>query len=174
MTAYLQVIIDNFSRYIIGWKISENINAAMTVDTIKQALITKNAPHAFMMDAGTENVNRSVLKILVHENVKRIIAKQTIHWSNSMVEAFFRSLKNNYLYARTSQTFTELNRRLSYYFKQHNEVIPHSSLGGAVPIEVYKSIWNETKRDNLMQSIQTGLLNRIKFNKELVCCLHGR
>ncbi len=48
-------------------------------------------------DAGAENINSSVRELVVKGRIDQSIAQVDIHSSNSMVEAFFRSFKNNYL-----------------------------------------------------------------------------
>ena len=87
-----------------------------------------------------------------------------------MVESLFRSLKNNFLYSQKYKTVDDLKRKVGFYFKEHNEVIPQYSLDGALPMEVYAGTWREQKRDNLFQNIQSGVERRIRFNKNAYCC----
>jgi transposase InsO family protein len=169
-TVYLQAIIDNFSRYVVSWRLSESIGADSSIETIRKAL-KKNSAGSLMMDGGTENTNRKVEKVLLHNNIKRIISKEDVRWSNSIVEALFRSLKNNFLYFKISKTIDELKRKINFYFKQHNNVIPHSSFDGAVPCEMYQEKWNQEKENNFAARIQFSLAQRIFENRRLSCCL---
>lgn len=168
--AYLQTIVDNKSRFIVGWNIDRSINSNNTFKVIENAISSSSKPGTLMMDGGTENTNKLVGKVLVHKNIKRLISRLDTHWSNSMIECVFRSLKNNYLYNQKCKTLRDLERKVSFYFKEYNSKIPHSSLGGAVPSEVYLGNWSLDIEVNLKARIQEGLRKRILFNKGLTCC----
>ena len=79
------------------------------------------------MDSGTENKNKLVEMIFIGNNIKQVFAKVDIKYSNSMVEAFFRSIKNNYLYKKVIKTHEDFKRATKFYINQHNDVIPHSN-----------------------------------------------
>lgn len=162
-TFYVQVIMDNFSRYIISYQITSCIGSLSTVKTIKEAernLIELSRDCALMMDAGTENINKMVEKFLISKNIKRVVAKIDIKYSNSMIESMFRSLKNNYLYHQKIKNFEGLKRKLVYYFKQHNDHIPHSAFKGATPKEIYTELWSEGYEEYLKDKIQNRLKTR--------------
>ena len=87
-----------------------------------------------MSDPGTENLNMKVIDHLSSaEKLKQLVARFDIHCSNSMVEAVFHSLKNNYLYHQKMETFTDVKRKVNFYFEQYNKVIPHGQFRGATP-----------------------------------------
>ena len=66
-----------------------------------------------------------------------IFAKHDTHFSNSMIEAFFRSLKNNFLYYAKPNTLTDLKSHVEFYVEQFNNVMPHSAHNGLTPYEKY-------------------------------------
>ncbi|MCP4239100.1 MAG: transposase, partial [bacterium] len=47
---------------------------------------------------------------------------------NSMIEAFWRSLKHSWIFLHTLDNFTALGRLIEFYVTAHNEVMPHSAL----------------------------------------------
>ncbi len=51
-------------------------------------------------------------------------ASPDIHYSNSMIESLYRSLKNNYLYHQGINSIEDLARKADFYFREHNDVIP--------------------------------------------------
>ena len=164
---YLQVIMDNYSRYIISYQITSSIGALSTVDTIKKAQETitqMTSDCSLMMDAGTENRNTLVDKFLISKNIKRVIAKIDLKFSNSMVESLFRSLKNNYLYHQNITDPEKFKRKVDYYFQQHNECIPHSAFKGGTPKEVYMHLWSMQKEEFLKEKIKERLIIRRKEN----------
>ena len=64
----------------------------------------------------------------------------------------------------------ELKRKVDFYFKEHNEVIPHCSLDGALPVEVFTGRWNNDMYVNLLNNIRTALKHRTLINRNALCC----
>ncbi|WP_393057071.1 integrase core domain-containing protein [Halobacteriovorax sp. CON-3] len=164
---YLQVIMDNFSRYIINYKITESIGALSTVETIKDAEKKLNNYYNdrnLMMDGGPENVNRHVEKLLIAKNINRVIAKVDMRFSNSMIESLFRSMKNNYLYYQKIRSLSKFKMKVKYYVKEHNLNIPHSAFKGATPNEVYFDKWSIKDE----QELKDKIANRVKERQKRV------
>ncbi len=76
-----------------------------------------------MMDPGKENDNHKVLNFILSKNLKRVLAQVDVHYSNSMIEAIFRILKNNFLYHQGINSIEDHTRKAKFYFNQHNNVI---------------------------------------------------
>jgi len=167
--AYIQAIIDNFSRYVIDWKTTTRISAKQTMKLLKKAKHKIQSHVSLMMDRGTENINKEVTT-LFSNNFKRLIARVDIHYSNSMIEALFRTLKNNFLNHKIINTFEELQRKVNYFFNQYNKVIPHYSLNGATPQEVFTSSWNQQKADHLKQLKKDAMRKRMQENMKIMRC----
>lgn len=90
--AYLQVVMDNYSRKIINWKISLKKNQVLTIKNLKEA-VRDYKPEVLMSDGGGENVGEKVRQMLIGRNIMKMIAKKDVIFSNSMVESFFHVLK---------------------------------------------------------------------------------
>ncbi len=90
-----------------------------------------------MTDAGSENVNRDVDHELSGANLERVLAQIDVTYSNSMIEAFWRSLKNSWLYLHGLESESGLRRLIAFYVQAHNEVMPHSAFNGQTPDEVF-------------------------------------
>jgi len=135
---YLQVIIDNFSRYCLAWQINKTKEALNTVELLRSAKIHKKKYTNLMMDKGGENINAKVDKALDDYQITKVIAKLDTEYSNSMIEAFFKSLKNNFLYFQNPRTLRELTKKIEFYINEHNFNIPHSAHSGLTPNEVYR------------------------------------
>jgi transposase InsO family protein len=88
-------------------------------------------------DAGSENLNRNVDDELEGIDLERVIAQIDVTYSNSMIEAFWRSLKHSWLYLHGLETESELQRLIAFYVEAHNEVMPHSAFNGQTPNEVF-------------------------------------
>jgi putative transposase len=88
-------------------------------------------------DAGSENVNRDVDGELSGASLEPVLAQIDVTYSNSMIEAFWRSLKNSWLYLHGLKSESKLRRLIAFYVQAHNEVMPHSAFNGQTPDEVY-------------------------------------
>ena len=71
-------------------------------------------------------------------------AQRPVTFSNSMNEAFWRSLKHSWLYLHSLESVESLRRLVDFYVRQHNEVMPHAAfegqyfgVGDAVVAELY-------------------------------------
>lgn len=172
--AYVQVVVDNYSRYVLAWKVTDNIGALSTIKTLREAH-KKTAEFGIetgvVMDGGGENIGAKVEDYIYSKNFKRLIAQVDIESSNSLVEALFRSMKNNYLYHHDIRSITQLKYRVGFYLNQHNQVIPHSAFRGATPEEIYKNRWNERREHELKILIQRRADERREENRiaDLLC-----
>ena len=68
---------------------------------------------------------------------KPLLAKVEVAYSDSMIEAFGRSLKHGWLFLNRLDTFAAVERLVEFYVRQHNSVMPHAAFNGSTPDEVY-------------------------------------
>ena len=170
---YLQVILDNYSRYVICWHLTRSISARNTkrlIQIARRRAVKERYPDTtqVMMDAGSENTAAQVQTYLTtSKSMRRLLAKVDISSSNSMVEAFFRSLKNNYLYFQKTGGFAVLKKKIKFFINQHNHVIPHSAFKGAAPYEMFIESWGAEDEENLRKLRQKAVQNRRERYKRL-------
>ena len=105
---YLQVILDNYSRYGIAWQLNTNINKELSKNLTESALLKfgKNQSSSIYLvsDGGPENTGLTNPKN--HNNVRIVhrIAKKEIKQSNTMIDSFFKTLKHSYLNHQVAHT----------------------------------------------------------------------
>jgi len=171
---YVQVIYDNYSRFILAWKASMDLSALNTVELIRQAkertlALGKNNHPTLMSDGGPENNNHKVLNFTNSKSIKRMIARVDIHFSNSMVESLFRMLKSNFLKTETLRSLYDVERKIEFFFVEHNEVIPRYQLEGATPLEKFLNTWNNVDLQKLREGMIKAAEKRIQDYKEFSC-----
>jgi hypothetical protein len=66
-----------------------------------------------------------------------MLAQTEIRFSNSMIEAWWRSLKHNWLYLNDLDTIARLRSLIAFYVAEHNSRVPHSAFRGQTPDEMY-------------------------------------
>ena len=170
---YVQAIIDNYSRYIVAWNVFARVTGENTKELLRiasESLPVKKVK--LLCDAGVENRNDKVddLLNLKDSPLDRIIAQVDIHFSNSMIEAFFRSMKNNYLYYQDLTTVEVFKNKIGFYVHEYNIKIPHPAHNGATPAEIFNGTWDESHVEKLKASLKEAYKKRIQVNQNKASC----
>ena len=138
--AYLHAVIDNFSRRILAWRVADTFAPINTVTVLldaSRAATPSDTTPVVLTDAGVENVNAQV-DALIHTGVlRRLLAFTELKFSNSMIEAWWRSLKHQWLFLHSLDSIITVRRLIAFYVDEHNRVLPHSAFRGQTPDEMY-------------------------------------
>jgi transposase InsO family protein len=138
--AYLYAVIDNFSRRILAWNVSQRFDPGNTVAILLKA--TQNMPQAddpptLLADGGVENFNVGVDDLIESGLLRRLLAMTEISFSNSMIESWWRALKHQWLYLNSLDSVATIERLVGFYVAEHNTRLPHSAFRGQTPEEMY-------------------------------------
>jgi transposase InsO family protein len=172
--AFLQAILDNFSRYTLAWKVSRDYGGLRTKELLLEAihkaktLGLKMVPSVFV-DSGTENVNEQVDQLVVGNLISRTIAQIDVEFSNSMIEMLFHRLKHRYLFTIPLTNFEALKKGADFYLTESNTRIPQTVLKGATPEEAITGTWNSEQIDRIQAKVIDARMKRIEFNQRLRC-----
>ncbi|MBI3543877.1 MAG: DDE-type integrase/transposase/recombinase [Deltaproteobacteria bacterium] len=172
---YLQAVIDNYSRYVLAWRVTDGMGGTNTKGTIQRALDKAtelrgaHSPPNLYSDAGFENVNSSVRSLVRRRRISHTVAQTDVSFSNSMIEALFHALRNRYLYQHVFNTTESLERAVDFYFSEHNDRIPQQVLGGATPIELFQGQSIEAERLIIRAKSQAARELRNLVNKIASC-----
>jgi hypothetical protein len=138
--AYLHAVIDNFSRRILAWRVAETFTAANSVAVLVEAgrgvTASQTMPVVFA-DAGVENANAQVDELITTGVLRRVLALTELKFSNSMIEAWWRSLKHQWLFLHSLDSVTTIRRLVAFYVQERNTVLPHSAFRGQTPDDMY-------------------------------------
>ena len=91
-----------------------------------------------MADGGSENCNRAVDALIEEGVLRRVLAQVDLSFSNSLIEAWWRSLKHNWLFLHSLESVSQVQRLVAFYVEEHNAIIPHASFQGQTPGEMYR------------------------------------
>ena len=69
--------------------------------------------------------------------LRRVLAQTEIHFSNSLIEAWWRSLKHSWLFLHQLDSVATVRRLVEFYVAEHNGRIPHFAFRGQTPDEMY-------------------------------------
>ncbi len=171
---YIQAMIDNYSRYVLAWRVTSEYGGSFTKELIEQALrrakqLGMSTTPDIMVDSGSENINQHVDDLIIKNKITRTIAGVEVDFSNSMVEALFHRIKNRHLYFVNLKDLETLQKETDFIINEFNNHVPHSALAGATPLQVVSGRWNEKKRANLKEDTQKARKQRIQINRNLHC-----
>jgi len=134
---YLHAVIDNFSRRILAWRLAERLDPTTTCEVLLEAGKAIGCVPTVVADSGVENVNEQVDELVKAGVLNRILALVEVAFSNSMIEACWRSLRYQWLYLHMLDSLSTVKRLIAFYIEQHNTVMPHSAFLGQTPDEIY-------------------------------------
>ena len=133
---YLVAIMDWYSRYVIGWRLSNTLDARFCLETLEEALIM-NQPTVFNTDQGVQFTARRFTKRLEDAQVAVSMDGRGRMFDNIFIERLWRSLKYEDVYIKEYATVPALEIGLTHYFDLYNCERPHQALGYATPADYY-------------------------------------
>lgn len=133
---YLVAFLDLFSRYILGWKISNSLESVFCEEALKMAL-EHGTPEIIHSDHGVQYTSHSYINLLKSKEVRISMSGIGKCWDNIFVERFWRSLKYEEVYLKNYEDSLDANRSINEYIRIYNQERPHSALNYKTPEQVY-------------------------------------
>jgi putative transposase len=169
---YVYLLIDNFSRFILSWRIEHSISGMIRVDTIREAynkLKTRVKNITLITDGGPENDNDFMQRFVINETecFKTVIAQRDIPFSNSLIEAQNKLFKYRYLFRQQYNNEDELRRVFENDVFDFNFQRPHVSLKGFTPYEAHSGMLLSTS--DWSEYINQARKDRIIKNRKQIC-----
>ena len=121
-----------------------------------------------LADAGVENVNAQIDDLITTGVLRRVLAFTELKFSNSMIEAWWRSLKHQWLFLHSLDSVTTVRRLVTFYVDEHNRVLPHSAFRGQTPDEMYFGTGDAVPAD-LMSRAAAARRTRVEANRTASC-----
>jgi transposase InsO family protein len=167
---FIHAVIDNLSRKVLSWRVAERLapetTRAILLEALQNANLSQSLPKV-VMDSGVENINGEVDELLSSQLIKRILALVQVDFSNSIVEALWRSAKFQWLFINELRTVADVRRLVAFFVEQHNTV-PHSSFKGQTPDELYHGTGDDVVVE-LAQARAKARRERLAKNRTACC-----
>jgi putative transposase len=134
---YLAVVLDCFSRRIVGWSLSRRIDADLVYAALEMAL-RRRGPQGDLVhhsDRGVQYASEAMRGLLKREGLTMSMSRKGNPWDNAMMESFFGSLKTEWIdegYATEAEARMELFKYIEMFY---NSTRRHSALGYLSPSE---------------------------------------
>lgn len=135
---YLSVVMDLYSRMIVGWKVNNSQNESIILHTVEKALTYRNPDSGliFHSDRGTQYSSERVKQILQSNGIQQSMGAKGTCYDNAVLESFFSTLKRELIYREKYQDMDDLQKSLFEYIEIfYNRQRKHSTLGYLSPFE---------------------------------------
>jgi putative transposase len=135
---YLAAVIDWYSRYVIGWRLSNTLDGSFCLEMLEDAL-RGGKPEVFNTDQGVQFTAAAFTGRLESAGVAVSMDGRGRALDNVFVERLWRSVKYEDIYIKDYERVPELELGLTAYFRFYDEDRPHQSLEYRTPGEVYRA-----------------------------------
>lgn len=134
---YLVAIIDWYSRYIVGYSLSNTLEKGFVLEAINKAILRYGKPEILNSDQGSQFTSNEYIELLKSHKIKISMDGKGRALDNQRIERFFRSYKWEKLYLEDYETGHQLKQITNEYIVHYNNKRPHQSLGNKTPAEYY-------------------------------------
>ena len=144
--AYLAVVIDLFSRRVVGWAIADHMKVELADEALRMAIRTRRPPRGLVhhSDRGAQYASRAYRRLLALHGMVCSMSGKGDCWDNAVVESFFGTLKTELVYRTTLPTILAAAHVVNDYIRNfYNPKRRHSTLGSVSP-EYFER--NQTQR----------------------------
>lgn len=116
---YLAVVMDLYSRRIVGWSMAESMTSQLTIKALQMAL-KRRQPDAGLIhhfDQGSQYTDRAYQQLLQEHDIQSSMNGVGSWYDNAPMESFFASLKNEEVHHRNYETYSEARSALFRYIE---------------------------------------------------------
>lgn len=135
---YLAVILDVFSRYIVGWAIRKALDAAVVLSAFSMAIQRRGVPKNFIFhtDKGGQYFSKILKSQLSLLDVKQSMGSTGDCYDNAVTESFNATIKKECIYLEPIKNFEDAYSKVFSYIETfYNPKRLHSTLGYVSPME---------------------------------------
>jgi putative transposase len=137
--SYVAVILDLFSRAVVGWSLDATLSTSLPLDALDMA-VRRRRPTAGLLhhsDRGCQYTSADYRSALSELGVDVSMSRKGNCWDNAVAESFFSTLKTELIYRRTWTSRLELRSAVFEYIEVfYNRKRLHSSLDYKTPAEI--------------------------------------
>ena len=135
---YLAVVLDLYSRRIVGWSMASNLSRSLVVDALRMALKRRQPPGRLLhhSDQGGQYASGDYQQLLARHGIQCSMSRRGNCWDNAVVESFFATLKTELIHQTTYDNRDQARRDIFEYIEtEYNRQRRHSTLGYLSPDE---------------------------------------
>jgi transposase InsO family protein len=135
---YLAVVLDAFSRKVVGWALDRTLAASLTVSALERAIAQRHPPPGLVhhSDRGLQYASREYVELLQQHRIDPSMSRAGNPYDNAFCESFLRTLKREEIDANTYLDLEDLRVHVKQFLEHYyNRCRLHSALGYRPPEE---------------------------------------
>ena len=144
---YLAVVLDLFSRQVVGWSLSNRISRKLVINALRMAIWRRQPLPGLILhsDRGSQYCSIEFQKMLNAHRMISSMSRKGNCWDNAVAESFFGSLKTERVFFSSYATREEARRDIVDYIEMfYNSNRRHSYLGYVSP-KKFEELWLQKK-----------------------------
>lgn len=134
---YLAVVLDLYSRRIVGWAMSDSLHRQLVIEALQMALTTRQPAPGLLhhSDRGSQYASDDYQALLTKAEIIGSMSRKGNCYDNAPVESFFGTLKTELVFHRQYETWAEAKLDIFEYIEVfYNRLRHHSALGFKSPV----------------------------------------
>lgn len=135
---YLAVVIDLYSRKVIGWSMSERMKKQLVIDAMRMAIESRDEVSGAIMhtDRGSQYCSTQFQNLLKSSGIRSSMSKKGDCYDNACAESFFHSMKVECIHGEEFATRAGLRETVFEYIEvDYNKKRRHTSIGNMSPVK---------------------------------------
>jgi transposase InsO family protein len=144
---YLAVIVDGFSRRCVGWALSRQLDASLTITALQQALQRRSVVSGLVhhSDRGVQYASQRYTELLKAHDIQISMSRRGNPYDNATAESFIKTLKYEEVYLNDYETFADAYASIERFLEDvYNHKRLHSALGYRPPAEFEQAMATPT------------------------------
>lgn len=144
---YLAVILDAYSRRVIGWALEPYLEADLAVEALLMALATREVEQGLVhhSDRGVQYASSAYTELLKERGIRISMSRRGNPYDNAQAERFMKTLKYEEVYLFEYETMAEARARISRFLEEvYNQKRLHSAIGYMPPAEYEQQLCQTT------------------------------
>ncbi len=134
---YLCAVIDLYSRYVVGWGLSNTMTAEWCTEIVQEAIACHGTPEIINSDQGSQFTSEVYTALLKEKGIQISMDGKGRAIDNIFIERLWRSVKYEHLYLYVYEDGLSLYKGLQHYFSFYNGERRHQSLEYVTPESLY-------------------------------------
>jgi transposase InsO family protein len=151
---YLAVILDVFSRRIVGWAISKTLDRRFAIEALKMAIELRKPPEGAIhhSDKGVQYACLEYVELLKKNHFRISMSRSGNPYDNAFAESFMKTLKKEEVYLWEYESFIDVAERIPHFIEDvYNRKRVHSGIKYLPPAEFESILADEKQRKQLGQ-----------------------
>ena len=154
---YLALILDAFSRKVVGWKLDRTLASRLATEALEMAIETRKPPSGLVhhSDRGIQYASADYVAMLRKHGMVPSMSRPANPYDNASCESFIKTLKREEIYANEYENLEHLRSNVEEFIERYyNQKRLHSALGYCSPDEFEKQTRQESEATTLGATVR--------------------